>query len=407
MKIGGDITGLHAIASKLGTTISPTRGIASSLNGKVNALVHDASWHGAAASSFRGAWERDAVAIEALANMIADAEAAVAELSSALSRAQEHLDTAQNVAAASGVNFSADGNSCSGPKAAVQTLTASIRAAKTEAQAARDQAKQKIYPLLALVDPHTPGGPDLLKAQDGAALAALLHDYYYLPEDSARRKLAQKLTALDKYYNEIKHDRKHAGNVRLKRQLTDELAGMRKDMAAARGDLAAVEAYENQVKGGKWFNTSLGDIFERIGGDSRWIRIADEVPLLDAAAVTVGTYAQAKMDHDRGWSWTHSIVADGAANLTGVGGEILAIETGPAAPLVGYGAGSLVNEYTHSTHWASNIHNDGVVFGVGHSIGEGFVNTIHYDGWDMAKKIETSAADPVGTTKSVWHGLFG
>lgn len=90
-----------------------------------------------------------------------------------------------------------------------------------------------------------------------------------------------------------------------------------------------------------------------------------------------------------------------------MGAEIAAVETGPAAPAIGYVAGSAVNEFTHNTHWAKNIHNDGVVLGVGHSVAEGTWNTAKNDVWGMAKTAAKSATDPVGTAQNAWHGLFG
>src|SRR5205807_1655693 len=107
----------------------------------------------------------------------------------------------------------------------------------------------------------------------------------------------RQLAAFKDYYAEIKFDRKHAADAALKRQLTTEMKQMRDRVKGAGADLDSVAFREQELKKGKWFNTSLGDLFDRVGGESRWIRVADQVPLLDAVAVTVGTYAQAKYDH--------------------------------------------------------------------------------------------------------------
>lgn len=102
------------------------------------------------------------------------------------------------------------------------------------------------------------------------------------------------------------------------------------------------------------------------------------------------------------------MVADGGANVAGIGVEVLTAETGPFAPALGYAASSLVNEYTHNVHWSQNIHNDGVILGVGKSV---FVDGPE-DRWKndikgMADKGVQAAEHPVATAKKLWRGIFG
>lgn len=411
-QITGDVSGLFDIATEIAGAKDPLLQGSRAINGTVNELVNDAGWHGEAASGFRGAWERDSLVMGMTADLIGNVVTAVTDLAHGLSAARSYLYNAQDVAEQAGVRFTSGGvpadTPLTDPKAtALKTYRAAALEAQQIAKDARETAKQRLYAVLVRTDPTLPGGPELLATQDDAALAALLHDYVYLPEDIARRNLTRQLSAFKDYYAEIKFDRKHAADAALKRQLTTEMKQMRERIKGAGADLDSVAFREGELKKGKWFNTSLGDLFGRVGGESRWIRVADQVPLLDAVAVTVGTYAQAKYDHDRGWGWTHAIIADGSANITGVGAEILSVETGPAAPVIGYGVTSLINEYTHSTHWTQNIHHDGVVVGVGHSIVEGGWNTAKTDFVDMGGKVMDSASDPVGTAKKMWHGVFG
>ena len=114
---------------------------------------------------------------------------------------------------------------------------------------------------------------------------------------------------------------------------------------------------------------------------------------MDVVFAAWATEDMASRDHDRGWSWTHAILADGAANLTGlvVGTEATRIPwIGPAvAPVLGYGSSAAVAEWTHNVEWDQNIHDHGVVTGTLYSIGEGGKKT-----WN---------SDVVGVSKKLWH----
>jgi uncharacterized protein YukE len=409
--IEGDVSGLHDIATRINRAKDPLKGAARAINTTVDALVTDAGWHGSAASSFRGAWERDSTVMGTAVDLINDVAQAVTDLAHGLSAARSSLYNAQDVAARAGVPFTKDGQLIPRPLSgkaggALTVYEAAVTHAKKLAQDARDTAKTKLYAVLVRTDPDLPGGTELLSAQDDAALAALVHDYVYEPQDFAKLQLNGKIKDIEGYYADLKAQKGH-GTQAVKKQIRAEMAETRKNLRDLRGDVKSVSFYEDEIKKGKYFNTSLGSVLEKLGGKGKWIRIADQVPVFDVAAVTLGTYAQAKYDHDRGWGWTHSIVADGAANISGVAAEVATAETGPIAPIIGYGATSLINEYTHSTHWSQNIHNDGVVLGVGRSIGEGGYETLKTDFIGMGGKIMDSASDPVGSAKKLWHGVFG
>jgi hypothetical protein len=143
--------------------------------------------------------------------------------------------------------------------------------------------------------------------------------------------------------------------------------------------------------------------------EGRLGKVMAEVPVLGIGAVCVATYLQAKDDHEKGWSWGHAIVADGGPNAVGLvagtaaevglGVALVGAPEGVAAGVavlggiaVGYGVGAFGIELTHA-HWSENIHQDGVVKGIGDSIAEAGKAT-----WNN---------DVVGFGGRIWKSVVG
>ncbi|MFD0512879.1 hypothetical protein ACFQ0Q_25845 [Streptomyces aureus] len=107
-----------------------------------------------------------------------------------------------------------------------------------------------------------------------------------------------------------------------------------------------------------------------------------EIPVLDVAAAGTCGLLEASDDHDKGWSWQHSIAVDGGANVGGlVAGTAIAAGLVAAAPFdvpvavvagvggaVVIGATGVIDHAFHE-HWSEDIHQDGVVGGVLHGSG--------------------------------------
>jgi hypothetical protein len=413
-QIKGDVGGLHDISTQISKAKEPLTYGAKAINSTVDALVGDAGWHGEAASKFRGAWKRDSTVMASAADLISTVAGAASDLAHGLSAARSHLYNAQDVAERAGVKFTSDGDPdpsvhLSGSAAqALKTYQGAAEHAQQMAKDARDAAKKALYTVLVRTNPKLPGGGDMLLAQDDLAQAALVHDYVYLPGDMARRQLQTEIDAFPDYYKKLRAQFRSAkAGSPLRAELKSQMAEARRAVNAAHASLAEVDAYEATMMRGRYFNKSAGDLLAKLGKDSKWIRIADQVPLLDVAAATVGTYAQAKYDHERGWGWTHAVVADGSANVTGMATEVVAAETGPVAPVLGYGVTSLVNEYTHTVPWTQNIHDHGWVAGLGRSVVQGGVETGKTDFYEAGKKIGQSAMHPGGTAKKLWNGVGG
>jgi uncharacterized protein YukE len=70
MKVAGDIAGLHAAARSLSGVVGEVRGSGEFLSKRVDALVGDAGWSGAAAEEFKGAWEQDSTAVVELSDCV-------------------------------------------------------------------------------------------------------------------------------------------------------------------------------------------------------------------------------------------------------------------------------------------------------------------------------------------------
>ncbi|TQF05440.1 hypothetical protein E6W39_28405 [Kitasatospora acidiphila] len=411
-KIEGDIGGLHAIATSLDKLPTPLEGSVKSLDSKADSVVNDAGWHGDAATGFRAAWERDAQAMSAIAGLAGQAAGACDTLATALTNAQHRIDDARDAAVKAGLKFDADNDPLPNQDAslatALTTYNNEVTGAQTDATNARGDAAATLYAVLAYTDPKIASAPGVLEAPDDMALAALLHDYVYLPDESEKSYLRSIQDNLQKEHDALVAQRATADGKGERRVIKNELKNVSKALQNVGTDLEAVSRYEDEVKLGKYFNTTGAGLLEKMGADSKWVKIADQIPGLDVLAATVGTYAQAEYDHDRGWGWTHAVVADGGANVVGIGVEVLTAETGPFAPVLGYAASSLVNEYTHNVHWSQNIHNDGVILGVGKSIFvDGPKDLWKNDIKGMADKGVQAAEHPVATAKKLWHGIFG
>ncbi|MFE7155675.1 hypothetical protein [Streptomyces sp. NPDC057636] len=58
-----------------------------------------------------------------------------------------------------------------------------------------------------------------------------------------------------------------------------------------------------------------------------------EIPVLDVAAAGTCGLLEASDDHDKGWSWQHSIAVDGGANVGGlVAGTVITAGWWPPRP---------------------------------------------------------------------------
>ncbi len=92
--------------------------------------------------------------------------------------------------------------------------------------------------------------------------------------------------------------------------------------------------------------------------------------------------------------------------MTGVGVELLTAETGPFAPVLGYLSSSFVNEWTHNVPWTQDIHDNGVVLGVGLASMQGTADVWNNDVVGMGKQVVNSVEHPLSTVKSLWNSVF-
>lgn len=148
-------------------------------------------------------------------------------------------------------------------------------------------------------------------------------------------------------------------------------------------------------------NVKLADAADalRLGeGVGRLPEFLREIPVLDVAAAAACGLVEAKDDHDKGWSWQHSVVVDGGAALGGVavGAGVVAalpVEGAAAVAVVGVGSAILatdVLDHSFHEHWSEDIHDHGVVGGVLHGTG----NVLSETGDDFVRLKD-----------DVWHGI--
>ncbi|MFD7048014.1 WXG100 family type VII secretion target [Streptomyces mirabilis] len=420
--VGGDIGGLRTMAETYKNAKKKLEDVVRPLSSAVEELVGDASWKGDAAEAFRATWSEDALTAGAFANLVHDAGDILDTLVGALSACETALQNAEHIAVKKGVPTGAQGAPLqfvtSDPPSADEQRTISAFGeydkVRTEilhtAQHARLVAADKLRGLYAQVTaPVSPG--------DKITLADMLRGLYAYDAEDARAGGKEARTLIDGAKEEERAAKKE---LRAERKAYQKAGrSLPKDLpakSAYRDAMTRVDSLEEDIARAdhgstklpydRALNVKLTDAAAALRAGESVDKLPDflkEVPVLDVAAAGACGILEASDDHDKGWSWQHSVTVDGGANLAGLAAGT-AITAGlvaaapfeaPAIVVAGVGGAVVVGatgviDHAFHEHWSEDIHDHGVVGGVLHGTGHVFTETGH---------------DFVRLKDDVWHGI--
>jgi uncharacterized protein YukE len=419
--VGGDIGGLHTMATTYKNAKDQLDDVVRPVTSAVESLVDDAGWKGDAAEEFRSKWSEDALTAGAFASLVFEAGDILGTLADALSTCETALQNAEHVATGKGVSMGAKGIplpmvTANPPGAADQKTISAMTEYDTvrkqvmhTAQHARLVAADKLRGLYAQVT-----AP--VSASDKITIADALRGLYAYDAEDARAGGKEARAQLD--------DAKAAEQTAKKEMRAERKAyekagrGLPKDLPAKgayRDAVMNVDSLEEAIARAdvgssklpydRLLNVKLADAADalRLGrGLEALPEFLKEIPVLDVAAAAACGVIEAKDDHDKGWSWQHSVTVDVGAAAGGVVVGALAVAAAPevvtaagAALVAGVGVGSAilatdVLDHTFHEHWSEDIHDHGVVGGVLHGAGN----------------VASETVGDVGRLgKDVWHGV--
>ncbi|MFI1165208.1 WXG100 family type VII secretion target [Streptomyces sp. NPDC020801] len=399
--VGGDIGGLRTMAETYKDAKKKLDDVVHPLGRAVDTLVDDAGWKGDAAETFRGAWTEDALTAGAFAQLVHGAGDILGKLVDALSACETALQNAEHTATRKGVPMGDKGVplqmvTANPPSANDQkTISAMSEYDKVRqeilhtAQHARLVAADKLRGLYAQVTaPVSPGDKitvaDALRglyaadAEDTRAAgkrARMLIDDAKAEEQVAKKDLRAERKAYQKAGRALPKD------LPAKSAYRDAVARVE----ALEEDIASAERGSSELPYDRALNVKLADAADalRLGkGLEKLPEFIKEIPVLDVAAAGACGVLEASDDHDKGWSWQHSVVVDGGANLGGLAaGAAITAGVVAAAPfevgagvVAGIGVATAVGatsilDHSFHEHWSEDIHDHGVIGGVLHGTG--------------------------------------
>ncbi|MEU6402794.1 hypothetical protein [Streptomyces sp. NPDC046985] len=412
--VGGDIGGLRTMADTYKNAEGKLDDVVTPLTRAVDKLVRDASWKGEAAEAFRAKWTKDAITAGAFAVLVHAAGDVLGDLADALSTCESALQNAEHIAARKGVPMAAKGVPAPLVTSHPEVVSAlrDYRTARTEilhtAQHARLTAADRLQGLYHEVT--EPGAG--VSAGDKITLVDALRGLYAYDAEDARASGAKARTLIDGAKDEATAAKKE---LRVERRAYQKAGrALPKDLparSAYRDAVSRVESLEDDIARAdhgstelpydRQLNVKLADAAEalRLGkGLERLPEFLREVPVLDVAAAGAYGLLEAKDDHDKGWSWQHSVVVDGGAALGGLAVGALITAAAPvegAAAVAAVGVGSVVLasdvlDHAFHEHWREDIHDHGVVGGLLHGGGDVLAET---------------GDDVVRLKDDVWHGI--
>ncbi|WP_406123441.1 WXG100 family type VII secretion target [Streptomyces sp. NBC_00989] len=422
--VGGDIGGLRTMAMTYKNAKDKLDDVISPLTRAVDALVDDAGWKGESAESFRATYTEDAVTAGAFAALVHEAGDILDTLADALSTCETALQNAEHVAAKKGVAMADKGvplpTVTSTPPSADEQKTLSAmgeydtvrKEVLHTAQKARLAAADQLQALYAEVT-----GKAEVTAGDKITVVDYLRGLYAFDAEDARVDGAKARTKIDDAKSEAQAAKKELRSERKAfqkagRSLPKDLPakGAYADAVARvqslEEDMARADYGSTKLPYDRALNVKLADAADALRAGESLDKLPDflkEVPVLDVAAAGACGLLEASEDHDKGWSWQHSVAVDGGANVAGlVAGTAITAGLVAAAPIeapaivvAGVGGAIVVGatgviDHAFHEHWSEDIHDHGVVGGVLHGTGHVMTETGH---------------DFVRLKDDVWHGI--
>ncbi|WP_406458888.1 hypothetical protein OH768_30365 [Streptomyces sp. NBC_01622] len=420
--VGGDIGGLRTMATTYKNAKDKLDDVITPLTRAVDALVDDAGWKGESAESFRATYTEDAVTAGAFAGLVHSAGEILDTLADALSACETALQNAEHVATGKGVPMGDKGVplamvTANPPSAADQKTISAMTEYDTvrkevlhTAQQARLVAADRLAGLYEQVTAAVPTG-------DKVTLADYLRGLYAFDAEDTRVDGAKARTKIDDAKSEAQAAKKElraerkafrkAGralpkDLPAKGAYADAVAKVR----SLEDDIAAADNGSTKLPYDRALNVKLGDAADALRTGESLDKLPDflkEIPVLDVAAAGACGLLEASDDHDKGWSWQHSVAVDGGANVAGlVTGAAITAGLVAAAPfeapaivVAGVGGAIVVGatgviDHAFHEHWSEDIHDHGVVGGVLHGAGNVMTETGH---------------DFTRLKDDVWHGI--
>ncbi|MGW4563175.1 WXG100 family type VII secretion target [Streptomyces sp. NPDC004561] len=423
--VGGDIGGLHTMATTYQNAKEKLEGVVKPLSTAVEKLAGDADWKGDAAETFRAKWSEDEITAGGFAELVHQAGSILGTLADALTTCETSLQNAEHIATGKGVVTDAKGApqpimTADPPSADDQkTISAMNEYAKVRdgilhtAQHARLVAAQQLQGLYDQVT----SSDGSVSTGDKTTIADYLRGLYAYDAEDARADGAKARAKLD--------DAKNAAQA-AKKEMRAERKAYQKAGKALPKDLPAKSAYRDAVTKvdsledaiaradngstklpyDRALNVKLADAADLLRAGEGLEKVPDflkEIPVLDVAAAGACGLLEASDDHDKGWSWQKSITVDGGANIAGLaagtaitaGLVALAPVDVPVAVVAGVGGAVVIGatgviDHAFHEHWSEDIHDHGVVGGVLHGTGHVLSQTGH---------------DFVRLKDDVWHGI--
>lgn len=425
--VGGNIRGLSGFAETLYGYGPKIHGVASTLGSKVGQTVGGAGWQGSAASSFTTAWDRDAAGATALAALTSSIADVVNWTAVSLSQLESALEQAADEAASHGVPIGAGGQP---PDACLANPTA-------EAWRVSYQGFWSRVMLDAVQVRNTAAGA-LQRTFDGITGSGLQPGDRSAYNDVIAGFLGAQTRFRAWVEGQIPHLKQSVSNAKVEaREEVRQANGRfgewseegRGKFESLKSKLETVEDRVAEAKSDEnWFSKAWGfspsdikpvgaAVEEMDGVVGRLARFGSDIPVVDVAAVGVGTYFSAQADmKDFGVPSYYAYPGEATGNVAalaaggyvgglatggvaaglgmlGASGVGVSIAAGGAGVLVGgvvaYGVGDLVHNMIDE-NWSKDIHDDGVVAGVADGTWHSIANT----GKDMGHLADT-----------VWHGI--
>lgn len=435
--VGGDIQGLSACSGTLYGYVPQLTDVANALDKKVTQIVGDAGWQGPAASAFSKAWEHDSAGATALGIMISAAGDIVNTLAVNLANIESALEESADKALAHGVPVGSGGQPpqvCLADPAEESwrvSYQSFWNTCMLAASTARTQAAGALQRLCAAATGE--GGDKGLGNTEYTALFDTLAGFFGA-QTRYRAYVESKLPGLKKTLSQALTDAREEARLANGRfgpwtdQGREDFGDAKTRLSSVEDNLAEAQSTENPFS--KAWGFSPGDIpsvaskLDGMGGLGGAARFAADIPFVDIAAAGAGTYfgAQDDMAHGVPWydaypgeaggniaavatgGWVGGLAAGGAAaglGALGAGGLGVTLAAGGAGVLAGGVVAYGVGDFAHNLileNWSGDIHQHGVISGIGLAIGDSAVNT----GKDFVK-VGTGIAHGA---ESLWHSIF-